>query len=400
MARFGEEAPREVAFDRLGRRALVIVVVAAILAAVGMSRDPVSSPASLGIVLLGLVYLAVLMFVGERLERSASAPRRFGYLLVQLALAAAILGLQAWRGSFGVAWIVLLPLLVQGQRMLARGGLGILVVAILLLPVIHVRALAGWGEAASAALGVGAGILFVLLFSAVTLRERAARSRSEILAEELGEANRRLAALYASAQEVAVERERNRLAREIHDTLGHALTVIHVQLQSVKLLVPSDPSEAVRRVDQAAELARQGLTELRGSVRALRTSPDGRSSLEDRIRRLCHHGDGVGVEPGFELAGEPRPLASESGEALFRAAQEALTNLRRHARARTARVTLDFRQPDRVILAVADDGRGAASTEGGFGLTGIRERIQMTGGRMTIATAPGAGFRLTVEVPT
>jgi signal transduction histidine kinase len=390
--------PGSGAFDRYGRLTLVAVVAAGIIAAVSMSHAPATAPENLAVALLGGLFLAVLLVGGERLE-NLGAVARLGYFGLQLALAAAIFACQARLGSFGMAWIILLPLLVQGMPVLSRPGMAALVGAVVLLPVIHVLLLAGPSAALRVGVGVGAGVLFVLLFSAATLRERAARSRSEALAADLAEANRRLAELYVSADEVAATRERNRLAREIHDTLGHTLTVINVQLESVKVLVPSSPDEALRRVDRAARLAREGLAEVRRSVGALRAGLIEERSLDEALVALCRQEGSEGVETGLEVVGESRPLSPERAEALFRTAQEGLTNVHRHAAARRVRLTLDYRRSDRVVLRLADDGRGTESLEGGFGLVGIRERIELLGGRVDVETSPGEGLALTAEIP-
>jgi len=98
------------------------------------------------------------------------------------------------------------------------------------------------------------------------------------------------------------------------------------------------------------------------------------------------------------VTGAPRPLPLPAKQALFRAAQEGLTNVRKHAQATRAEVTLDYRQ-EVVRLAVRDDGLGAEGASGGFGLVGVRERVHLLGGRVRVRTAPGRGFSLEVEAP-
>jgi signal transduction histidine kinase len=114
---------------------------------------------------------------------------------------------------------------------------------------------------------------------------------------------------------------------------------------------------------------------------------------------LAEATDGTGLPITFTLQGVVRPLDPLPEQALYRAAQEGLTNARKHANAAKAALTLDFSHPTRVRLMVADDGRGASTTDGGFGLVGLRERVQLVGGSMTLETAPGAGLVLRVEVP-
>jgi signal transduction histidine kinase len=113
---------------------------------------------------------------------------------------------------------------------------------------------------------------------------------------------------------------------------------------------------------------------------------------------LVEETQGSGVVTAFEVTGEPRPLEHKVALALYRTAQEGLTNVRRHARASRVDVLLDYR-PDQVRLEVQDNGVGAAETAGGFGLLGIRERMQLLGGSLEIDTGVGKGFCLAASVP-
>jgi signal transduction histidine kinase len=135
---------------------------------------------------------------------------------------------------------------------------------------------------------------------------------------------------------------------------------------------------------------------VRRSVGALRTDA-ARPPLPDALRELATHGEPV---PTLSIEGAPRPLAPGIEHALFRAAQEGLTNIRKHARATQALVRLDFRTPSRIVLELSDNGVGApAATGSGFGLQGLRERIEIIGGTVNAANRLEGGFALRVEVP-
>jgi signal transduction histidine kinase len=134
-------------------------------------------------------------------------------------------------------------------------------------------------------------------------------------------------------------------------------------------------------------------------VAALRESPVSNRPLAEAIASLVKEAQSTGIVTEFKVAGEPQPLENKVALALYRAAQEGLTNVCRHARASRVDVLLDF-QPDEVRLEVKDNGMGAAATSGGFGLLGIRERMQLLGGRLEISTGAGKGFCLTASVPT
>jgi len=226
--------------------------------------------------------------------------------------------------------------------------------------------------------------VFVVVYVGVAAREREARHRVEKLSAEVAQ--------------LAAANERNRLAREIHDTLGHYLTVIHVQLEAARAVVNGDPDRALLAINRAQALAKDGLTAVRQSVKALRE--DGR--VEGLAEQLASLADAVRDESfsaTFTSTGETRAVTPAVALALHRTALEALTNVRRHAAARTVEIALAFRPNGLVQLRVHDDGRGAAAIEGGYGLAGIRERAEQLGGTVAYRTAPGSGFTLDMELP-
>jgi signal transduction histidine kinase len=242
----------------------------------------------------------------------------------------------------------------------------------------------GMKSAVSWSISMIPGFAFVVIFTWIALREIAARNRVE--------------ALSAEVEKLAVIQERNRLAREIHDSLGHFLTTIHVQLQAARAIHAADPDRALEAVEKAQALAHDALAEVRRSVGALQADRVP-VPLAQRLRELASATDGWGAAVSLETLGPVRPLAPEAEHALFRAAQEGLTNVRKHAQARTARVTLDYRDPTRVFVRVTDDGRGRTDGRPGCGLTGLGERIAALGGRVVAENPAGGGFRLQVEIP-
>lgn len=151
-------------------------------------------------------------------------------------------------------------------------------------------------------------------------------------------------------------------------------------------------------LDRAQALTREALAEVRHSVAALRASPLEGRSLPEALASAVGECRRAGLPTGLVVAGDPWPLPPAVCQALFRAAQEGLTNAHKHARASQAEVTLEYGE-EWVRLVVQDDGQGAAQTDGGFGLLGVRERVHLLGGRVEIRTAPGEGFTLQVEVP-
>jgi signal transduction histidine kinase len=240
--------------------------------------------------------------------------------------------------------------------------------------------------------------VFVVLFTLVAVREREARRSVEDLAQQLEEANAKLRVYTAQAEELATVKERNRLAREIHDGLGHYLTAINMQIQAGLAVLDRDRRRGLEALHQAQALSQEGLAEVRRSVAALRASPLDDFSLPQAVGRLADACRSSGLTVSYEVEGEPVGPDAQAALVIYRAAQEGLTNVRKHAEAQQVTVTLTY-TGDRVVLSVEDDGMGAGESGDGFGLLGIRERLKLVDGEMQVETGAGQGFRLRVEVP-
>ena len=168
------------------------------------------------------------------------------------------------------------------------------------------------------------------------------------------------------------------------------------QLDAAAALIGPRPDEARASILKAAKLTGDALDDVRRSVSTLRADT-ARPPLPETLRTLVEE---TGLPAALRVTGELRPLPPGIEHALFRSAQEALTNVRKHAGATSTEIGLDFGPTGRVTLAVTDNGRGVhdlAAT--GFGLVGIRERVEVLGGRVEAGNRPGGGFALTVEVP-
>ena len=343
----------------------------------------------------GLLYLGFGVFWFNQQVEQASLAKRLCYFGVQMPLAALILFLSPVPGNIG---LVVFPLMSQTVFLLPPVLVGLFSALLFVLSLAHLAAPYGWGDAYRYGLGFAAATSFVIVFSYVVRREEQARKQAEALMARLEEANRKLREAAAQAEELAVARERNRLAREIHDGLGHYLTTIAVQLEAARALQAESPARAAGAVGKAYLLAQDALGDVRRSVGALRSDVP-RESLPRLLERLAAEQPQLVV--GVEVQGTLRELPPAVEHALYRVAQEGLTNVRKHAGKAQAQVALDFREPLLVRLEVTDDGEGPGPGEAGagFGLNGVRERIEMLGGRMAAAAQPKGGFALRVEVP-
>jgi signal transduction histidine kinase len=216
------------------------------------------------------------------------------------------------------------------------------------------------------------------------------------------------AQLLAQAREAGVLDERQRMAREIHDTLAQGLTGIITQLEAADHAA-RNPDQLRRHLDEARALARSSLTEARRSVQALQPEPLETIPLPQAITNMAQQWAGAtGIALHVETTGVSQPLLPEIETTLFRVAQESLANVAKHARAARVGVTLSY-MDDVVVLDVRDDGvgfdsaqmrsNGQARADHGYGLRGMEQRLQRVAGNLTIESAPGEGAAISASVP-
>ncbi|ANN14944.1 two-component sensor histidine kinase [Amycolatopsis orientalis] len=203
------------------------------------------------------------------------------------------------------------------------------------------------------------------------------------------------------SREAGTAAERERMAREIHDTLAQGFTSIVTLTQAIESEMDTDPKAARRHLELAARTARENLAEARAMVAAEVPSALAAASLEEALRRQVERlTEEAGIEATIAIEGPLPSLPMATEVVLLRGAQEALSNIRKHSRA--TRVSLRLSVVDgRVRLGVTDDGTGfdPAEPSGGFGLRGMRTRADQVGGRVKLESGPGAGTTLELEVP-
>ncbi|MCX4555118.1 sensor histidine kinase [Streptomyces phaeochromogenes] len=228
------------------------------------------------------------------------------------------------------------------------------------------------------------GLVLALSMAAVAVGEQRARRELEDYA--------------AQVAELSAATERNRLARDIHDSLGHHLTAMSVQLEMASDFRALDPDAAQRALNEARRSVKLALGDVRQSVRALRGEA-AHPTLSAALAGLAHGGEARPVVT-VEVTGDEDGLGAAELTALYRAAQEAVTNARRHARATRVTVAVLLAE-DTARLVVTDDGRGFVpdTAVSGFGLLGMRERVHLVAGNVDIDSGPDVGTRLTVTVP-
>ncbi|BFV55875.1 sensor histidine kinase [Kitasatospora sp. CMC57] len=363
----------------------LFLALLAVLVGRGVADGGLGPGALVTAILLSAVYLS----------GGAFAPVRTSRLWAGLWLGAVLLlwiGLTLRHPEFCYLafplYFVCLHLMPVRWAVAAVGGLTVVVVA--------AQAGTEGGLTTAKVLGPVAGAVVALLTAygyAALYREGRERQR---LIDDLVRARDELAATQREAGRLA---ERQRLAREIHDTLAQGLSSIVLLARSAESALPADPGAARERIAEVGRTASANLAEARRFVQALTPPALDGVTLTEALRRLA---DGQGV--AFHLDGEPYPLPVEAEVALLRLTQEALANAARHAQAEAVAVTLTYLD-DEVTLDVFDDGVGfdphaLPSGDGPrFGLHGMRERIAALGGRLTVESAPGEGTVVAVSLP-
>ena len=222
--------------------------------------------------------------------------------------------------------------------------------------------------------------------------------------EEQAAANERLQQYAATVEDLTISRERNRLARELHDTLAHSLSAVTVQLEAVRSLWQVDPERGRSILDQADATARTGLTEARRALRDLRASPLQDLGLVLALRDLGEtaakrSGASLELHLPTQVVGHLPPVVEQG---IYRIAQESLENVVRHAQASAIALTLELAE-GALLLVIEDDGLGTspddAKGEEGLGIRGMQERARLIGGQLRITAGMEGGTRVEMTVP-
>ncbi|MCK6211715.1 sensor histidine kinase [Georgenia sp. EYE_87] len=358
-----------------GLAATLVVGVAVLVSGVEISDDPATVAAWWTAY---LVYVVVFALDSETFRRRPPWP----YALTVAALV--VTGLAVWLLAPDLGWTSLLFVVTVAAAAFALPGRVVAaIVAVHTVAVAVGGSLAGWDATAMVftTTAYAAFQAFAALVVAGTRREAAARAELAAAHADL----RAATALLASSSRSA---ERLRIARDLHDVIGHQLTALALELEVASHRTDGEGREHVLR---ARGIAKDLLADVRRTVGDLRDAPAG---LEATLRAVVDV-PGLAVDLTVD---EQVPLDESRRIGVVRAVQEIVTNTVRHASATT--LTIDVvSDDDGLVLRAGDDGVGAARVERGNGLSGMAERFEELGGELTVESAPGAGFRVLAQVP-
>ncbi len=376
--------------------AFAVVVLASYFATFASFRQVVLLDILL-MIFLGSVYIVIGIYGYTYCVKSNMNVVRIGYFLIQIPLGGLIVSLG--KGA-GFNALLLLPLVGQAVVLLEELWVYLINAALLGIYVISAGSYAAsWSVVWSNMPIFLAGQVFIMVFTQSSVNEGRARKEVERLVEELQAANQRLREYAVQAEELAVTKERNRLAREIHDGLGHFLTTIHMEIQAASAVMSRDPQKALSLLEKAQALSEDALADVRSSVGSLRASPDENLPLPEMMEKLVQTCGVINLDAEFKVVGHPRTLSPAAHLTLYRAAQESINNICKHSQASQVWMALDYMDQQKIRFSIQDNGVGADELNGGYGLLGLRERINLLNGDLRIQTAPDQGFRLEIEIP-
>ena len=242
-------------------------------------------------------------------------------------------------------------------------------------------------------------LVFALLLINALLAERQSREQLEIAHQQLEITNQQLCQYALRIEDQATLQERNRIAREIHDGLGHTLAAQTIQINNTLLFWQSNNDKALTFLKQAKELGAEALLEIRRSLSVLRSNPLQGQSLKSAIEKLLtDFQQTTGIEPSYQI--DVPHIPTEVNTALYRIVQESLTNICKHAQATSVTVKL-LAHAGIIHLSIEDNGKGFNPTQNttGFGLQGMRERSVALGGQLNLHSQLGTGCCISVSLP-
>ncbi len=240
-------------------------------------------------------------------------------------------------------------------------------------------------------------VLFVFYLVMLIKNTHEEKERIRLLNEQLEEANQRLLAYAIESEQIAETRERNRLAREIHDTLGHALTGIIAGLDACIMTLDIAPEITKKQLNKIRDTAKKGIVDVRRSVKKLRPDDLEKLPFQEALRQMTkNYSESSGMEITFDIFSWSDNLRQDQEDVIYRVLQESLTNANRHGHATKVKITIGGDEKY-LIIVIADNGEGCEDVKQGFGLRHMRERLELLHG--TVHYWSDAGFIVEAMIP-
>jgi len=214
----------------------------------------------------------------------------------------------------------------------------------------------------------------------------------------LMDANKRLEKLSNTIEELAIMKERNRVGREVHDTVGHMLTLLIALAENAKLELTEDQTNIKETMDKSIELSRQALNDIRNCLNDICKEPFEKASLVDLMNHLMKTNYTSGTRVEVSISEDLKELCAERMMAIYRICQESITNAIRHGNAKTVNIIIK-NQINSVRLYIFDDGAGCSNIVKGYGLTGMEDRVAKLGGKISFGSDGENGFNIIAELP-
>jgi len=348
------------------------------------------------LIVLGVAYLANGIYGYSYCSQNQSNFISILYIAIQIVLISLVVLLT--RGMPFSA-LLYMPVVVHITVLLSSKLILILNVFLLLAYAISLS-FAGAGGLLITYLPLMVGGQFLVVnFVQMIINEERSRIEIEGLIKDLEATNEQLRLYASQIEELTLSRERNRMAREIHDGLGHYLTTVAMQIKAAQAIMQKNPKEAAELLKTAETLSTDALKDVRLSVSALRDVSRNEEPFTARVKRLLRPFENTGYKTEVNIIGEEKLLPPEVEVLLFRSLQEGLSNIGKHSNAKRINVSLTYHSEGDISLELFDDGVGEKKMDGGYGIQGIRERVEFLNGRMEINADKYNGFTLKVTVP-
>jgi len=348
-------------------------------------------------VVLGVAYITIGIYGYNLVLKSKNINITGLYFFVQIVIGTMIVYLG--RGA-GFSAILLLPL--AGHAVVLAPGYWLYLVNLFIVLgyVFAVKQYSGnLSDVWSSLPTILAGLIYIMVFTQMAIDEERSKREVERLFLELEDANEKLRSYANEVEQLAVIKERNRIAREIHDGLGHYLTTIHMQLQAAQAIIDEEPDKAKDSIEKARSQSQIALIDVRRSISTLRYDQNENETIREALDRAVRPCDWIGIRSHLEILGTEKKLSETLKSTIFRIVQETVNNTCKYSRADNYFCELDFTKEEQISLQIYDDGVGMEEFKSGFGLQGLRERVELINGNLIINTSPKNGFKIKIEMP-